>query len=383
MKRLGILVIFLALAMLAQAGLTAGKEPYVVGAFFSITGTNAPLGTPERDTVLMVEEQINKAGGINGHPLKLIVEDDASDPTNSVKAVKKLLEQDKVLAVVGGSGTGNSAAVANLFAQARIPFLTCCAGTAGVTNPVIPWVFRTPQTSKVMLDRIIDYLQSAKITKVGMIYDSNSYGTDGRDLLARDGAQVRCDRGGRGVLQFQGHGFHHPTDARSRTPGAQAIICWGTNPAPANLTRNRQQMGLTIPLIQSHGVANAAYLQLSGSAAEGVVLPAGKLFVADSLPAADPQRKVLQQICGGFQGQIQPGRGYLRRPRLGRSADDRRGAAQGRPDPDKLGRPSRGSRDSWASAASSTIRRPIMTVLTMDAVVLLRVDGGKFKLYQK
>lgn len=382
MKRYGILVVFLALAMLAQAGLTAGKEPYVVGAFFSVTGTNAPLGTPERDTVLMVAEQINKAGGINGHPLKLIVEDDASDPTNSVKAVKKLLEQDKVLAVVGGSGTGNAAAVVNLFAQARIPFLTCCAGTAGVTNPVIPWVFRTPQTSKVMLDRIIDYLQFAKIAKVGMIYDSNSYGTDGRDLL-------RAMAPKSGVTVVAEESFNSKdTDftiqlTRVKDAGAQAIICWGTNPAPANLTRNRQQMGLTIPLIQSHGVANASYLQLSGSAAEGVVLPAGKLFVADSLPAADPQRKVLQQYAADFKA------------RFNRDADTFGGHAwdglqmiaeglrKAGPDPGKLRAAIEGIKEFVGIGGVFAYSPTDHDGLTLDAVVLLRIDGGKFKLYQK
>ena len=240
MKKHVWLMAFLALALLVQPGLLAGKEPYVIGAFFSVTGPNAPLGTPERDTVLMLEEQINKAGGIDGHPLKMIVEDDASDPTSSVKAVKKLLEQDKVLAVVGGSGTGNAAAVVNLFTEAKIPFLTCCAGTAGVTNPVLPYVFRTPQTSRVMLDRILDYLQAAKLAKAGIIYDSNAYGTDGRD-------QFRAMAPKSGVTIVAEESFNtKDTDftvqlTKVKNAGAQAIICWGTNPAPAILTRNRQQ----------------------------------------------------------------------------------------------------------------------------------------------
>lgn len=378
-KTLSLMVVFAAIVFLAQPGSTAGREPYTIGAFFSVTGTNAPLGTPERDTVLMVADQINEKGGIDGHKLKVIVEDDASDPTNSVKAVKKLLEQDKVLAVVGGSGTGNAAAVVNLFSQAKIPFMTCCAGTAGITNPLNPWVFRTPQTSKVMLERIIDYLQAQKISKVGMIYDSNSYGTDGRDLLRQLAPQAH-------VAVVAEESFNSKdTDftiqlTRVKNAGAQAIICWGTNPAPATLTRNRQQMGIAIPLIQSHGVANASYLDLSGPAAEGVILPAGKLFAAASLPKSDPQRKVLLQYAADFKA------------RYNREADTFGGHAwdglqmiagaleKAGPDPAKIREAIENTKGFVGIGGVFNYSPSDHDGLTMDAVVLLQVENGQFQL---
>lgn len=382
MRKITWLVILVVLALLVQPGFMAGNEPYVVGAFFSVTGPNGPLGTPERDTVLMVEEQINKAGGINGHPLKVIIEDDASDPTNSVKAVKKLLEQDKVIAVVGGSGTGNTAAVVNLFAEAKIPFMTCCAGTAGVTNPLIPWVFRTPQTSKIMLDRILDYLQATKITKVGMIYDSNAFGTDGRDML-----RLMAPKSGVTIVAEESFNTKD-TDftvqlTKVKNAGAQAILCWGTNPAPAILTGNRQQMGVTIPLIQSHGVANASYIQLSGGAANGVVLPAGKLFAADSLPATDPQRKVLLQYAADFKA------------RYNRDADTFGGHAwdglqmivealrKVGPDPAKLRGAIEGTKGFAGIGGVFNYSPTDHDGLAMDAVVMMRIEEGKFKLFQK
>lgn len=302
MKKNTLLVaaVFLTLMLAAQPGLLAGKEPYVIGAFLSISGPNAPLGTPERDTLTMMEDQINGSGGINGRPLRIVIEDDGSDPTNAVKAVKKLLEQDKAVALIGGTGTGSALAAVGIVAQAHRPFLALCAGSMGVTEPVNPWIFRTPQPNKVMVECIVDYLSSIKVSKVAMIYDSNAFGTDGRDKLRLQAAKSNLRIVAEESFNSKDTDFTVQL-TKVKNAGAQVIICWGTNPAPAILTKNREQLGITIPLIQSHGVANATYLQLSGDASEGVILPAGKLFVPESLLISDPQRKVLQDYAAAFR----------------------------------------------------------------------------------
>ncbi len=87
------------------------KEPYKIGALFAVTGPASFLGEPEKNTALMLQEQINKAGGINGHPLEIIIEDTKSDETQAVLSAKKLLENDKVLAIIGPSTTGESMAL--------------------------------------------------------------------------------------------------------------------------------------------------------------------------------------------------------------------------------------------------------------------------------
>ena len=302
MKKYTLLVaaVFLTLMLAAQPGLLAGKEPYVIGAFLSISGPNAPLGTPERDTLTMMEDQINGSGGINGRPLRIVIEDDGSDPTNAVKAVKKLLEQDKAVALIGGTGTGSALAAVGIVAQAHRPFLALCAGSMGVTEPVNPWIFRTPQPNKVMVECIADYLSSIKVSKVAMIYDSNAFGTDGRDKLRLQAAKSNLRIVAEESFNSKDTDFTVQL-TKVKNAGAQVIICWGTNPAPAILAKNREQLGITIPLIQSHGVANATYLQLSGDASEGVILPAGKLFVSESLLISDPQRKVLQDYAAAFR----------------------------------------------------------------------------------
>jgi branched-chain amino acid transport system substrate-binding protein len=75
---------------------------------------------------------------------------------------------------------------------------------------------------------------------------------------------------------------------------AQAIVCWGTNPGPAVIARNRVQLGIKTPLYMSSGVASKKFIELAGAAnAEGILLPAGRLIVEPQVPAGNPQKKVL------------------------------------------------------------------------------------------
>ncbi|MFQ6066921.1 MAG: ABC transporter substrate-binding protein [bacterium] len=125
------------------SGAPAAKEPYKVGAIFAITGPAAWLGTPERNTAKMIEEQVNMGGGINGHPLEVIIEDTVGDATKTVTAAKKLITKDKVLAIVGPSRSGTTMAVIPIAEEAKVPLVSCAAAES-IVVPVKPWVFKTP-----------------------------------------------------------------------------------------------------------------------------------------------------------------------------------------------------------------------------------------------
>ncbi|HOF89782.1 MAG TPA: ABC transporter substrate-binding protein, partial [Armatimonadota bacterium] len=88
---------------------------------------------------------------------------------------------------------------------------------------------------------------------------------------------------------------------RIRQSNAQAVICWGTNPGPAIVAKNMKELGIRLPLLMSHGIANRKFIELAGPAAEGVIFPAGKLLIADTLPNTDPQKRVLQAYAADFK----------------------------------------------------------------------------------
>ncbi len=103
------------------------KEPYKIGAVFSITGGGSFLGDPEKKTAEMIADEVNKQGGINGHPIELIIIDDETDATKCILAVKKLIKEDEVPVIIGPSVTGNSLAVVGVAEEAPYPsdFLCC------------------------------------------------------------------------------------------------------------------------------------------------------------------------------------------------------------------------------------------------------------------
>ena len=277
----------------------AAKDPYVIGAVLDVTGTGSPLGTPEADTLKMLEKQINARGGINGHPVKVIIYDNASDEAKSVTAVKKLIVSDKVVAIIGPSQTGTTLAGAATVEAAGIPMISCAAGIK-IVDPVKPWIFKTAQSDMHAVAKVVDYLKAKKMQKIALLTVANAFGESGKQQLELQAPKAKIQ-----IVAEESFGGSD-TDMTAqlmkiRRTDAQAIICWGTNPGPAIVAKNMQTLGIKLPVIMSHGVANKKFLELAGTAANGVILPAGKIVVAEFLPGSDKQKKKLLAYKQAFQ----------------------------------------------------------------------------------
>ncbi|MEI6499582.1 MAG: ABC transporter substrate-binding protein [Armatimonadota bacterium] len=276
-------------------------EPIVIGAIFSVTGPGAPLGEPEKASAQMVEKKVNDAGGINGRPLKLVIEDDATEESKAVLAAKKLIEQDKAVAIIGPTMSGPSLAILDTCNKASIP-LVSCAASAKITNPVAErkWVFSTAQTDVLAVQRLLDYLKAKQIKSVALICDSNAFGQSGAEQLKK-----QLPTAGIKIVDEEKFGTKDTsmtaqlTKIKAAKPAA--VICWGTNPGPAVVAKNAKSLGLTMPMIMSHGIANKKFIELAADAAEGVVFPAGKLLVTGELADSDAQKAVLKQYGDDFQ----------------------------------------------------------------------------------
>jgi len=282
-----------AVIVLAFAAAAAfAQEPIRVGAFLSVTGPAAFLGDPEQKTLEMYVERLNAAGGINGRKLALTVYDDAGDAEKARTFTKRLIEQDKVDVIVGGSTTGTTMAAVPLVEQAQIPFISL-AGAVVIIEPAKKWVFKTPHTDRMACEKIFTDVKSRQLTKVALIS-----GTGGFDKSMRGECVKVAPKYGVEIVADETYGAAD-TDMTAQltkirgTQSVQAVLNAGFGQGPAIVTRNYRQLGITAPLYQSHGVASKEYVKLSGDAAEGVRLPAAALLVADILPDADPQKKVV------------------------------------------------------------------------------------------
>ena len=276
---------------LLAAGSAVAQEPIRIGSFLSVTGPAAFLGDPEQKTLEMVVERINAEGGVLGRKLQLIVYDDAGDAEKARTFAKRLIEQDKVDAIVGGSTTGATMAAVPLVEAAQVPFVSL-AGAVVIVEPVKKWVFKTPHTDRMACEKIFADMQARKLSKVALIS-----GAGGFDKSMRAECLKVAPKYGIEVVADETYGAAD-TDmtaqlTKIRASNAQAVLNAGFGQGPAVVTRNYRQVGLTLPLYQSHGVASMEYVKLSGPAAEGVRLPAAALLVPDLLAANDPQKPVV------------------------------------------------------------------------------------------
>ena len=298
----------------------AEKDPYVVGAVLSVTGGASALGDPERNTAKMVEEWVNAAGGIQGHPLKVIVEDTKSDVPQAVLAVRKLLEKDKVVAIVGPSTTGESMAVVPIMEKAQTPLISCAAGLSIVTPkaeldrivsaktfemPKIQnkWIFKSPQTDTSAVEAIYDHMKKKGISKIAIITVTDGFGSFGRQELKRVapsyGISIVAD-------ELYGPKDSDMTAQLTKIKGteAQAVVNWSVGPPCVIVTKNWKQLDMKIPLYQSHGFGSKRYLELAGGAAEGVISPLGRLVVAEKIKDSDPQKAILTKYKTEYEKQF-------------------------------------------------------------------------------
>src|SRR5512146_1058934 len=138
------------------AVLGAGHEASAqikIGSVLSVSGPASFLGDPEKRTLEIYVDEINAKGGINGQKLQLVVYDDAGNADNARTFATRLVEEDKIVAMVGGSTTGSTLAMIPVFEEAKIPFISL-AGAIQIIQPVRSWVFKTPHTDKMACEKI-------------------------------------------------------------------------------------------------------------------------------------------------------------------------------------------------------------------------------------
>ncbi|WP_328186778.1 ABC transporter substrate-binding protein [Marinobacter sp. OP 3.4] len=297
LRRAGVLAASLATSLLVSA---QAAEPIKIGTFLSVTGPASFLGDPELKTLEMYVEKINEDGGVLGRPLELVHYDDVGDASSARNFAGRLIRSDRVDIIVGGSTTGATMAAAPLVEQARIPFISL-AGAVTIVDPVKKWVFKTPQSDRMAAQRILWDMKRRGFDKIGLISGTGGFGASGRTQTL-----AVADEYGIEVVADETYG---PSDSDMtaqltnirNTEGVDAVLNFGFGQGPAIVTKNYAALDIQLPFYQSHGVASDAFLDLAGSAAEGLRLPASPLLVPDSLPDDDPQKPVVQAYKEAYE----------------------------------------------------------------------------------
>jgi branched-chain amino acid transport system substrate-binding protein len=296
-----LLCLLVALSIAAiGCGESGESEIYKIGAVLSLSGPAAPLGQPEQRALMLLEENINENGGIEGRQVIFLIEDDESEPSKASTATTKLINQENVSAVAGSSTTGATLAMAPVCEKAMIPLVCCAAGTK-ITDPVQPYVFRTPPTDSMAIEKALTYIQEdLEVTKVAVLHDANAFGTGGADEVEQKAPDYDLE-----IVARESYGSTDTNMVGQLTKiqqtDAEVIVVWGTNPGPASIAKNMQELGMTMPYVGSHGIANKKFIELAGDAANGVVFPAGRLLIPSSIPEGSDWRKAVDEFSTEYE----------------------------------------------------------------------------------
>ncbi len=273
------------------------QEPYKIGLINSFSGYMAPMGQPERDSALMLEEKLNKAGGINGRPIKLIAYDDESDETKGVLAIKKLINDDKVLGMIGTAASGIAMAQVPVAEDAGVPFITMQSAKSTIV-PAKKWIFKLPLSEGFYVEGIYRWLKGEGYTKVAWLSQGAGFGKEATKYLDSTAGQQ-----GLTVVVKEEYG---PTDTdmkpqltKVKSSGAQALVVYGAEAAGAIAVRQAKELGINVPIIGPESLTLPAIMSNKElrDGLEGMFILAHKADVWEQLQDNDAQKPLIKALA--------------------------------------------------------------------------------------
>ncbi len=277
----------------------AAEDTIRIGAILAVTGPASNLGAPEAKTAEMLVEQMNAAGGVQGHKLQLILKDSAGNPEKAVSFAKQLIDEEKVLAIIGPSTSGETMQIKAICEENKMILISCAAAEV-IVNPLAKYVFKTPQKDSQAVTWIFNTMKKKGITKIGVISGNDGFGKAGKkqleDMAPKAGIEIKAN-------EVYDKSATDLTDilAKVKAADVQAVVNWSIVPAQSIIPKNMKQMGFNVPLFQSHGFGNPKYVEQAGAAAEGILFPAGRLLIVDELAADHPQKAVLAKYKADYE----------------------------------------------------------------------------------
>ncbi len=296
-----VLLLFLGLISVPKETHAASDE-IKIGAILAVTGPASFLGAPEANTLKMLAEEVNSKGGINGRKIKLIIKDSGANPEKAISFAKQLIEEERVFAIIGPSTSGETLKIKSICEKGRTICISCAAAEK-IVNPVAKYVFKTPQKDSFAARKIFMQMQKMGIKRIGVVVGNTGFGKAGKAQLEKlapeYGIQIVISE----VYDKKATDLT-PLVTKLKAKGVEAVVNWSIVPAQSIIAKNMRQVGLNVPLFQSHGFGNIKYVKAAGAAAEGIIFPAGRLLVAEQLPDDHPQKAVLMKYKRDYESRF-------------------------------------------------------------------------------
>lgn len=254
-----------------ESDITESKEEIVIGAYGPLSGSTAQYGDSMKKNIEMYFEKVNTEGGINGRKIKLIVEDDEGKPDKGINAVKKLIEKDKAIAILGGPLSTVNLAAMKETQKAKIPHIATSSGNPQITRSGNPYILRVVTDDNALAATATKYITQEKgFTKIAVLYSNDEYGRGGADVVLETLESLNLSPVA--MESFNpGDKDYTPQLSKFKEEGAGAIIYWGFYEDGAIVVKQMKELGLDVQVIGGTGLNNPLFVELAGDAAEGVL----------------------------------------------------------------------------------------------------------------
>jgi branched-chain amino acid transport system substrate-binding protein len=280
----------------ADAG---GGDVVKVGVNIELSGPAAVQGAAYQNAVRLVAEQINADGGIDGKQLELVIRDNKSDPTEALQVAKGMIENEGIVAMVGGGSSPTTLSLVDYVEDAGVPIVSMGSSGAIVSPPEDrTFVFKTPANTDQIVDVMLQDFAERGIETVGFISVDNPYGDAGLAAFqaAADAGEVNLV----GTEKFQAEDRDY-TSIVTKLLGTDpdAIVVWSIPPGAGIVAKNVSAAGYDGQLYFDAGAGAELFLRGAGSAAEGVLMVHPAVLVADEVQDA-PNTEVMQQFYSSY-----------------------------------------------------------------------------------
>ena len=383
MRRRKGIVLGVLMAIFLSGTVALAAEPLKIGAILAVTGPASFLGAPEAKTLEMLVAETNKKGGVMGRQVQLIIKDSGASPEKAFSFAKQLIEEEKVFAIIGPSTSGETMKIKSM-AEAGKTILMSCAAADAIVDPVAKYVFKTPQKDSDVILKIFQEMKKRKITRIGVLSSNTGFGNSGKGQLEKLAPQHGITIAANEVYDKAASDLTAEV-TKIKAANVQAIVNWSIEPAQSIVIKNARQIGLKIPIFQSHGFGNIKYVEAAGAAAEGVLFPAGRLLVADELPKNHPQKAVLlkykkdyMSFCAGEECSTFGGHAYDAYLILMKGIEKAKST-----DPEAVRNAIENLKGVVGTAGIFNYSPTDHAGLGIDALEMLTVKNGKFVIYKK
>ncbi len=310
----GTVTIIALLALLVSAcGTPAPTAPavgatYKIGFASAVTGGGSFLGEPERNVAEIIQERLNAEGGVTGpdgvvHPVEIIIGDTESNPDVAASLARRYIDEDEVSALIMGSLTPISLAIAAVAQEAEIPYVSMASSSVIVKNPdtgeVYHWVFKSPQGNLEVAQWQVERLKALGATSVCYLYENTGYGKD----CYNNSSGLLTEAGFENVFEgaFERTDTEFPQVPGVEAAGCDVVIIGAIPPGAANAHVAVRTALPDIPIIHGHGVCVTDFITVGGEPMEGAEMPCSAVIIAEDVPADAPQKEVFMDFKSAYE----------------------------------------------------------------------------------